>query len=220
MSKKVEKFLTVFLIVVGVLINDILVILIAASMAMSFAASPATLSPIRNTSDKATMTSTFTSLPTLTATLTTTPTITPSPVPTETPLPTKDPAEFAYLQSNLTNLTILRSSLMDVGELSGQARDDPYILKNKTWKDKFYVALDNMQNASREMSMLKAPVEFEGVQEWLVKLYPEIKLMNEDFRRGIEGFDPHYIGLANEHLTTIMEYVQNATLEMGKVKVQ
>jgi len=154
--------------------------------------------------------------PTHVPTATTMPTYTPVPVPSATP--DTSLAEAQYKSDSAQIMTGLIGGLNTLHSLSDQASKNPFITKNKEWKDSAFDCLNVIESRSSQLKYLKTPAKYTKLQVWYSKIYDEYSAMASDMRDGIINFDAAAINAANIHLATANLYTNNAIEELKAIE--
>jgi len=144
------------------------------------------------------------------------PTYTPVPVPSATP--DTSLAEAQYKNDSAQIMTGLIGGLNTLHSLSDQASKNPFITKNKEWKDSAFDCLNVIESRSSQLKYLKTPAKYTKLQVWYSKIYDEYSAMASDMRDGIINFDAAAINAANIHLATANLYTNNAIEELKAIE--
>ena len=156
----------------------------------------------------------FTPVPTLTPV----PTQTPTLVPTPTPVPPLDPLVYrAEVTIRLKSYVSALERWMDANE---ELAKDNSLISDPSWRDETDAALDDLVNTSQALASVgRPPVEYEGIQALLERVYDETGALHRNYSQALEqhaqGADSSKTFVAaSENFTRIKEYLTQAVTKM------
>ncbi|MDD5371349.1 MAG: hypothetical protein PHQ40_19890 [Anaerolineaceae bacterium] len=158
-------------------------------------------------------TATFT--PTLTPNATAIPTIAASKTTAPTP-----PQNVSDTYETLINVKILDyvKAYLDNNELMQQVTNDTSLVVDSNWKMEMGLSLGILNLRADEIAKLEPSPKYVKLHSILVKLANETHLFTDAYAKGIDNLDVVLIEKAKQYLINMNTLVQEATLEMEKIK--
>lgn len=109
-------------------------------------------------------------------------------------------------------------ALLDVNEYVQQVGNDTSLLLDDDWKTKLGFALGILNFRADEMAKLEPSPKYATLQPIIIKLADETHLFTEAYANGVDNLDVALIEKASQHLSNMTTFMQEATLEIGRIK--
>lgn len=141
-------------------------------------------------------------------------------IPTNPPQPTLIPQQTPDTYENLISEKVpaYAKALLDVNEYVQQVGNDTSLLLDNDWKTKLGFALGILNFRADEMAKLEPSPKYATLHPIIIKLADETHLFTEAYANGVDNLDVAMIEKASQHLSNMTAFMQEATLEINRIK--
>ena len=141
--------------------------------------------------------------------------------PTNTPFPTLTPASTPdpYYSEMLKRLDAYQAAYTQFTAINQEVSDNPYIIKDDSWKLKASSVFAKLQIASEDFQTIpNVHAPYENLNQILVSLGTETLSMIKNYITAIDKVDASYLEKVKINVLKMNEYMQQATDELKKIK--